>query len=113
MKDPRKITEKQFQEQLRKAALIHGWRYYHPWLSIHSTGGYPDCTLLHAKKRRLIFVELKADGKDLRPDQQAWIDDLRLLSGSLADGRENPVVDIEVYVWHPSDIDEIWEILRR
>ena len=98
--DPRKITEKIFQEEVRKAALIHGWRFYHPWLSVHSTGGYPDCTMVHANKKRIIFAELKAEGKYLTRDQKQWLDDLKS-------------VGVEAYVWHPSEIDEIWEILRR
>ena len=98
--DPRKITEKQFQEEIRKAALIHGWRFFHPWLSIHSTGGFPDCTMVHAKKKRLIFAELKPEGKYPTRDQKQWLEDL--LS-----------VGVEAYLWHPSDMDEIWEILRR
>lgn len=30
------ITEKVFTEQVRKAALLTGWMYYHQFISIHS-----------------------------------------------------------------------------
>lgn len=97
-----KMSEKVFQGNVRKAALLCGWRYYHPWISVKSTEGYPDCTMVHVKKGRLIFAELKAEGKEPTEKQQEWLDDLRLTSTRW-----------EVYVWHPSDMDEIWEVLRR
>ena len=107
-RDPRKISEALFQEEVRKIALMHSWKYYHPWLSIHSTGGYPDCTMVHAEKKRIIFAELKADGKELRQDQQEWIDELTTVTDAWLPGMRP-----EIYVWHPSDIEQIWEILRR
>lgn len=96
-----KITEKQFQEQVRKAAIMNGWRYYHTFNSMRSTEGFPDCVMVHAAKKRLLIAELKSeDGKMTKP-QAEWIADLAQVAGA------------EVFVWRPADMDQIWEILRR
>jgi len=103
MNDPRKITEKVFLAQVRKAALIHGYRFYHTFNSMRSDVGFPDICMVNAKKGRLIFAELKSDKGKVTPKQQEWLDDLLSLGGYVP----------EVYLWRPSDMDEIWEILRR
>jgi len=54
--------------------------------------------LAHQGKSRVLFVELKQDGKEPTPEQLVWLD---LLAWC----------DEEVYIWHPKDIDEIAEIL--
>ena len=118
MGDPRKITEKQLQEEVRKMALIHGWEYYHPWISIHSTSGYPDCTLVHVQKRRMIWAELKADGKEPTSKQREWLDNLQNFAGAWSfsgvSTKSSAIkMEIGVYVWKPADIDRIWEILSR
>jgi hypothetical protein len=86
------MMEKELQENVRKLALARGYRYYHTHRSEHSPSGFPDCVLIrnNASGGRLIFAELKREGKDPTPDQQAWLDDLDQL-------------DNEAYVWHPSD----------
>lgn len=94
-----KITEKAFMAQVRKAALLTGWRYYHTWNSFHSAAGFPDCVLVHAKKRRLMFVEVKTDTGKLTPDQQAWLDDLQ-------------AANVSAFVLRPKDFDWFWEYLK-
>lgn len=61
--------------------------------------GYPDLFLLHVEQRRTVWAELKAEDKDLSPDQEIWRDKF------LAAGKE-------WYLWRPSDMDAIKEILR-
>ena len=88
---------------------MNGWRYYHTRNSKGSDYGFPDIVLVHAKKQRLIFAELKAEGKEPTEDQQEWLDDLTAVRMALKEFK----VCLEVYVWHPSDIDTIWDILKR
>jgi len=86
-----------------------GWTTYHTLRSKGSKTGYPDRTLV---RDRILFVELKREpetGKrgqplklshDVTDDQRAWLDKLANAGG-------------EVYVWRPSDLDEIARILSK
>ena len=107
-----KQTEKQFQSAVVQYAKLHGWAIYHTFYSLHSQKGFPDLTLLriekghrhrtrsgHPKPGRLIFAELKSENGRLTPDQERW---LRLLG-------ECPC---EVYLWRPSNWDEIENVLK-
>lgn len=96
--DYKDVTEKQFTEQVRDLAKIFGYEYYHTWTSMHSPKGWPDVAL--CKDGRLILAELKREGKSPSPEQQKWLDLLSMVKG------------IQVYVWRPSNIDRIAEILR-
>ena len=94
-----KITEKEFESQVRDLARLFGWKYYHTWRSIHSEAGYPDCCMV--KSSRLIFAELKTEKGGVSPHQQEWIDLLQECGGN-----------VECYVWRPSDIESIAGILN-
>jgi len=99
-----KITEKVFQEQVRKAAILTGWSCYHTWNSFRSTEGFPDCVLVHPKKGRLIFAELKSENGKVSEAQQQWLDDLSTLVP----------LGVEVYMLRPSDFDWFWEeVLKK
>ncbi len=102
---PLEITEKQFEAQIKDLAKTFGWLYYHTWRSIHSPAGFPDSVLV--RPPRLIFAELKSEKGKLSPSQGEWIDVLSACRFS----EENPIL-IEVYLWRPSDFDEIVEVLR-
>lgn len=93
------VTEKQFTQQIADLARFLGYKYYHPWLSIHSPRGFPDICLV--KGKRLIFAELKTDKGVLSPHQIEWLDALKETG------------KVEVYVWRPADFDGIAEILRQ
>jgi hypothetical protein len=92
------VTEKAFTQQIAGLSRMLGYKYYHPWLSIHSPRGFPDCCLV--KGERLIFAELKREKGELSPHQVEWLDLLK------ATGKA------EVYVWRPSQIEDIANILR-
>lgn len=62
----------------------------------HDAKGWPDLVLV---RDRVIFVELKTNKGRTRPEQVEWIGALK------AAGQE-------VYVWRPSDWDEVVETLR-
>lgn len=93
------MTEKQFTQQIRDLARLTGWKIYHTWNSIHSEKGFPDFVMVRGG--RLIFAELKTEDGKVTPEQQEWLD---LLGAS---GK------CEVYLWRPSNWDEIQEVLTR
>ena len=92
------ITEKFFTQQIAELAKVLDYKYYHPWLSIHSPRGFPDICMV--KGERLIFAELKREQGELSPYQAEWLEVLK------ATGKA------EVYVWRPSQLEEIVNILR-
>lgn len=92
------LTEKQFEAQIKEIAKLFDWRYYHTWRSIHSPAGYPDVCMVRLS--RIIYAELKSEKGKVSQKQQEWLDDL------LATGK------VEVYLWKPSQFEEIVEILR-
>lgn len=96
------ITEKMFQEQVRKAALLNGWLYYHTFNAYRSPEGFPDVCMVHPKKFRLIFAELKSEKGKLGEKQREWIEALNKLA-----------VSVEVYVLKPSDFDWFWKVLSE
>lgn len=110
--DPRDITEKQLETYVRDLAKLFGWRRYHTWLSKHSTAGFPDEVLL--RRNRLIFAELKREKKYPTAAQKEWLEALSRFQ--LHVDKATLYVDnspsVEVYVWRPSDMDRIAEILR-
>lgn len=90
-------TERSFQEQVLELAKGLGWRSYHTWISLHSTGGFPDLVLV--RRPRVVFAELKSERTKVTPAQQAWLDELK------ACGQE-------VFLWRPSDWDVLARVLR-
>ena len=75
------MTERDFQRAVMELAELQGWETLHVRTSMQqgrymtaTTGtmakGWPDLVLAHPKRRRLLFVELKADRGRLRPDQE-------------------------------------------
>ena len=92
------ITEKQWMAQVVELAGIFGWDHYHPWLSIHSPRGWPDLAL--CRPPRLVLAELKSEKGKVSEAQDRWMDLLRECAG------------VEVYLWRPSDIDDVANVLR-
>lgn len=92
------ITESELQGFVTTLARLHGWLAYHTHDSRRSEAGFPDLTLV--RDGRIIFAELKSEKGRITPAQQKWLDWL---------GRSSAV---DVYVWRPSDLDTIDEVLR-
>ena len=94
------ITEKEWQQQIADMAKMFGWKYSHPWLSIHSPRGFPDCVLTRAP--RTIIAELKTNKRKskLTPEQARWLLELRKTPG------------LEVYIWRPRHFEKIARLLR-
>ncbi len=94
--------EKEFDYQLfnskKGLAPMLGWRLcYHTLRSKGSQSGFPDRVLV---RERVIFAELKREKGVPTPAQIEW------LNGLAAAGAE-------VYLWRPSDLDEIAKILSH
>lgn len=85
------------ESRVAQLARIYGWHRYHTFRSEHSPAGFPDDVLV---RERVIYAELKGQTGKLSPLQEAW---LQWLRGA---GQE-------VYVWRPSDLQEIVDILAR
>ena len=92
------LTEKQFLGHVTDLARLYRWRVYHPWLSIRSERGWPDLALV--RPPRLVLAELKTDKGKTTPSQDEW---LALLSDCPG---------VEVYLWRPSDFNDLVEVLR-
>ena len=94
-----------FQGKVIELAQMHRWTVLHimpaklgdRWVTAVSADGkgYPDLTLV---RERIVWMELKADGKYLEPDQKIWRDAI------LAAGGEH-------HVLRPKDWDKLVEIL--
>lgn len=94
------MTHAQLQGQVREVAKRLGWeRIYHTYNSKRSDSGFPDLVLCRPK--RLIFAELKTEGDTATIPQQQWLDMLNI-----------SVPGIECYLWYPSDLNNIVDILQ-
>ena len=96
------LTEASFQKSVIELAELHRWRIYHVAnvkgrLRSKTSEGFPDLVL--ARPRRLVFAELKLEGKDPSLEQEIWHALLRS-------------VGAEMYVWRPADWRDIEAILR-
>lgn len=92
------VTEAEFQRQVLDLARIYRWSAYHPQLSKWSERGWPDLALV--RPPRLVFAELKRENGRTTEHQDRW---LGLLGG---------VPAVEVYLWRPSDLEQIAAVLR-
>lgn len=96
------ISEADFQRQVIELALWMGWKVHHTRPAQYQSGrwatpiqgqpGFPDLVL--ARGGVVIFAELKSAKGRLSEDQRSWVNTLP-----------------NAYVWRPSDIEEIKEIL--
>lgn len=103
----------------RPARTEHGWR-----TALSGYKGFPD--YIAVKSSRLLIFELKSEKGKVSPTQQEWLDiltecqrmmikePLRVEQGVASiPMREAKFTSApEVYLWRPSDFDEIAEILR-
>ena len=102
------ISEATFTKQVIQLARVLGWlsAHFRPgmtkrggWVTAVSGDGvgFPDLILLRHNRR--IMAELKAAKGKVTPEQEAWLESAKR-------------AEFEVYIWRPSDIDEIERVLR-
>lgn len=78
-----------------KVDTVHGPRYMTP---VAADGkGFPDLVLV---RDHVVYAELKDRRGQLSHEQRVWVDRLRRAGAA-------------VYVWRPSDWDEIEQVLAR
>lgn len=126
------ISEKAFQAQVTGLAQLLGWYWLHVSHSPQVKGGvvtrYTTPTtgplgkgwfdLVLTREKRLIFAELKSETGKVSPEQARVHEVFRPLvvnRYSFSPGLGFNVLalpQIEMFVWKPSDIEEIERILR-
>jgi hypothetical protein len=93
--------EKDFQARVTHLAKLYHWQCYAvPDSRRASLAGFPDLTLWNVGQQRLIFAELKREKGRLSESQKVVLSELQQLS------------KCEVYIWRPSDFDDIIDILK-
>ena len=97
------VSERDWQQQVRDAAVLHGWKVHCVYDSRRSPEGWPDLFMVRVdwnspEKGRLLAAELKSERGKVTTQQEEWLSWLEE-SG------------VEVYVWRPHDIDRILEVL--
>lgn len=102
LNDPRKLTEKQFSQQVVDLARLLGWKVYRTFNSRFSPAGYPDLTMVRGSYIK--FAELKLVGKIPSIPQECWLS--ALYQAGLASAY------IGAYLWTPDDWGYIVEVLR-
>lgn len=94
---PEVKLERSFQREVIQAAKDLGWNVHWTRKSKGSPKGWLDLFL--ARPPRMIFAECKQERGKTTPGQDKWIKVLR----------QYP--EAEVYVWRPSQMDEVGRIL--
>jgi hypothetical protein len=93
--------EKDFQQRVMHLAKLYRWQCYAiPDSRRASLAGYPDLTMWNVDQKRLIFAELKREKGKVSESQKVVLSELSQLT------------QCEVYIWRPSDFDNIIEILK-
>jgi hypothetical protein len=109
-------TEEQFAGQIEDLLKIYGWRWCHfrpartekGWrTAITGDKGFPD--YIAARPPRLIIAEIKSEKGAITPEQGYWLWDLQKCQRD--DTSPLPAIP-EIYLWRPSDIESIKEILK-
>jgi len=101
------LTESELQQRIIDRAEALGWLVYHTYDSRRSASGFPDLVL--AREGRVIFVEVKAEKGRLSKSQAEWLRELGIGKPSIQS--EYVYRSHEVYVWRPSDIAWIKDVL--
>lgn len=109
-------SEAAFQRQVLNLAEFYGWRSYHTHDSRRSQPGFPDLVLV--RDTELIFAELKTEKGRVRPEQRDWLISLQVVSSAVEvavapDGHLDGAPCVDVYLWRPSDFDQINARLAR
>lgn len=123
-----KLSERDFSKQVEDLFKLFGWEFYHVveqhYYARRTSRGFPDYVAV--KPPRLIFAELKSEKGQLTEAQEKWLEILKQCQHifpyipnkmilTLEDEVDTSIPKImlpEVYLWRPSQIEEIAEVLR-
>jgi len=103
------LREKEFSQQIEDLLKLFGWHWCHfrparteyGWrTALSGYQGFPDYIAVSGK--RLLILELKSEKGQVSPHQQEWLNLLAACGGN-----------VECYLWRPSDLDTIVEILNN
>ncbi len=94
-----RTKEKEWQKRVEDVLRQYGWLVFHTLRSKGSTPGYPD--ICAVKGERLLYAELKTEKGRLSEAQNEWMDALARVPCA------------EVYIWRPSQFDEVLEVAGR
>ncbi len=120
------LSEKDFQDNVIELAQILGWRIAHfrPAMTKHGwrtpmigNPGFPDLVL--AKAGQVITAELKSEKGKLTEDQAKWLAELSGTAPASWLPSEDGTIRVGgpsyrgswAYVWRPSDLEQIQEVL--
>jgi hypothetical protein len=103
------VSEAELQTFVCKTARLLGWRVFHPRFSVGSDAGWPDLCAVHPEQQRVLWMELKREGR--------WPTRTRLVNGRLRQGQDAWLSTLmeagqEVYLVYPSDRDDVVTILQ-
>ena len=103
------LSEADFIEQVIELSHIYHWKCAHFRPARTATGwktpvagdgaGFPDLVLVHEGRKELLWVELKSEKGSIRPEQREWHRALRIIGE-------------RVYVWRPSQWQQLEEVLK-
>lgn len=101
----RSESEDEYQANILRLARLHRWLCYHTRDSRRSPKGFPDLVLVSARRRRVIFAELKGPNTTVTREQRAWAWALAAVGSAMG---------FEVYLWRSGvdRYDEIEGVLR-
>jgi hypothetical protein len=102
------ISEAAWQQQVIDLAHMLGWQHLHvrrsigkgrKWVTATNVA-WPDLTLWSEKQQRFVFAELKTEKGKVTIEQMAILNSIGRAGG-------------EVWVWRPSDLELVKEILTK
>ena len=132
LKVSQNISEADFSSSVEELLDMFGWLWEHPRparikiagtetyrTAISGHKGRPD--YLAVRRGRLLFIELKAEKGKLSPEQEQWFEDLRecqrtitlepIEKGKALRGNFPMITIPEIYLWKPSQWDELVALL--
>lgn len=96
----RSVTEKELSAYVTELLDLHKWLWYHTYDSRRSNPGFPD--IVAVRNGVILFIELKRQLGRVSQSQDDWLAALELCLGQ----------NVYSYVWRPSQMREIAELLR-
>ena len=103
------VSEAELQAHVERLARLLGWEVFHNRYSLGSDSGWPDLCCVHPEQQRVVYMELKREGK--------WPTRTRVVNGRTRKGQARWLAVLlragqEVYLVWPADRLEVAELLQ-